>query len=301
MKKKSKKANSLGVVGIIIFAFLVLYTISVMFMYVWAFYSSIKTKAQFNADALAFPKGWPWEWAWDNYLKAIVEIKVRILPANGAPRDVYMGELLFNSLIYAIGGALVNNFTMWVVAYICVRFSRYKFSGFVYAANLVFMMLPILGNLASALAIFKALGWYDNYSFIIFNNISFIGTYFLIYYGFIRGLGPEYYESAYMDGAGNFTIMTKIVFPLTVSMFVVVLLMFVIERWNDYMTMVIWMPSYPTIAYGIYKVGVSSATIFSIPNLQITVCMILMLPMLLLFFIFQKPIMGNLRLGAIKG
>ena len=84
-------------------------------------------------------------------------------------------------------------------------------------------------------------------------------------------------------------------------MFAVLFLLGAITRWNDYMTMLIWMPNYPTLAYGIYKTGVSNATALSFPPLQISVCVVLMLPMLLLFFLFQDAIMGNLRLGALKG
>ena len=84
-------------------------------------------------------------------------------------------------------------------------------------------------------------------------------------------------------------------------MFFVVFLLLAIVRWNDYMTMIIWMPNRPTLVYGVYKTGVSRMSQMSFPPLQIAVCMVIMLPMLLLFFLFQKSIMGNLRLGAVKG
>jgi len=124
--------------------------------------------------------------------------------------------------------------------------------------------------------------------------------YLLIYYAFIRGLGKEHYEAAYIDGANNFTVMARIAFPLTSSMFFVILLLMAIARWNDYLSMIIWMPNYPTLAHGIYKASVSTATEAGYPPVQIAACMILMLPMLALFFMFQKYIMGNLRFGAFK-
>ena len=299
MKRKSLR-NKYNVTAVIILIILILYTVSILAMYIWAFFASLKTQVEFSQSVISLPKGWPWEWAWDNYYRAAVEIKVDVKTPdyNGY---VYLPTMLFNSVLYSLGGALVNNLTTWITAYTVARFGKYKFSKVLYTLNIVFMSIPIIGNLPSALAVYKTLGWYDNYIYILTNNIGFVGIYFLIYHSFICGLGKEFYESAYMDGAGHFTVMTKIALPLTFSMFMVVLLLLTIVRWNDYMTMVIWMPNHPTLAYGIYKSSVSNSTVLSFPNLQIAVCMVLMLPMLILFAIFQKPMMSNLRLGAVKG
>lgn len=291
--------NGWNPLSIIILLFLTIYTISLLAMYFWAFYTSLKSTGQVASDILAFPKGWPWEWAWDNYPNALSVVNVDVV-RNGLQMKVYIDEMLFTSILYALGGALVNNLTMWLVSYLIARFERYKLSKTLYVLNIALMNIPLLGTLPAALRIFRMFGWYDNYWFILFNNIGFTGMYLLVYVQFIKSVGKEFYESAYMDGAGNFTIMTKIIFPLTSSMFFVVLLLFTITRWNDYMTMVVWMPNYPTLAYGIYHVGVSAATEVSFPNMQIAVCTVLMIPMLILFFFFKKPMMSNLKLGAIK-
>ena len=300
MKAKSVKRKYLTVSTVIIFIILLIYVVSILAMYIWAFGTSLKTNMQFNRDILSWPPGWPWEWQWGNFAQGMKELKVEVtLPSYRG--DVYYPTMLLNSFLYTVFGALVNNMTLWVVAYLVTRFSRYKLSKILFTLNIALMTIPVIGNLPSALAIYKTLGWYDNYLFIIFNNIAFTGIYFLYFCAFIRGLGNEYYEAAYIDGAGNFTCMFKIAFPLTSTMFFVVLLLNAVVRWNDYMTMVIWMPNYPTLAYGIYKTSVARSSPLSFPPLQIAICVVLMLPILLVFLLFQDVFMGNLRLGALKG
>lgn len=303
MKEKERKnlhKRSINPVVAVVFVILAVYVISVMSMYVWAFFTSLKTQSQFRADPLSFPKSWPWKWAWENYFIAFREMKVEVI-LDDYRGPVYFESMLFNSLLYALGGTLVNNLTIWLVAYLMVKFSQYRFNKFLYTLNIFLMTIPVYGTLPAALAVFKFFGWYDNYSFILFNNIAFTGTNLLFFHSFIKGLGKEYYEAAYIDGAGNFGIMTKIAFPLTISLFWVFVLLGAINRWNDYMTMLIWMPNYPTLAYGFFKTSVSSATEMSFVPQQVSIAMSLMIPMLILFFLFQDVIMGNLRLGAIKG
>ncbi len=305
-RKKRLRKNNLNVASVILFIVLTLYVISLLVLYAWAFGASLKTEDQFFDNKLSWPNGWPWEWAWGNYTEVLMkQIKVPgvQLPFSryyGQPNaPVYIETMLFNSLLYTIGGTLVNNITTWVVAYMITRYRNYKISKFLFTINIALMTIPVIGNLPSALAVFDALNWRNNYWFILFNNIGFTGVYLLYYCAFIRGLGNEYYEAAYIDGAGNFTCMLKIAFPLTAQMFSVIFLLGAIARWNDYMTMLIWMPDYPTLAYGIYKA--TSENVIAFMPQQISACVVLMLPLLILFALFQKAIMGNLRLGALKG
>ncbi len=299
-RRENASKKQFNIAAVILFIILTVYVLSLIILYVWAFGTSLKTNRQFTADPIGMPAGWPWEWSWSNYPRAINEIKVYVQQKDYIGY-VYFETMLFNSLLYTVGGTLVNNVTTWVMAYMIIRFNKYKISKFLFAANVALMTIPVIGNLPSALAVFNALGWYNNYSFILFNNIGFTGVYLLYYCAFIRGLGNEYYEAAYIDGAGNWTCMLKIAFPLTAQMFAVIFLLGAITRWNDYMTMLMWMPDYPTIAYGIYKTGVVNTSAMSFPPLQIAVCLVLMIPLLVLFLMFQKVIMGNLRLGALKG
>ena len=300
--RKNRLKKNASAFAVVLFAVLTVYVISMMFMYVWGFYTSFKTRQDLLHSYLSLPDGWPWQWSFKNYTTVLENLYIPNVPQpDGSTAPVYIETLLFNTVFYTVIGTAINTFTTWLVAYLMVRFHKIKFNALLYTVNLMLMTIPVHGTLPAALKIFKLFNWYNNYSFIIFNNLAFTGTNLMYFHAFINGLGREFYEAAYVDGAGNFCIMTRITFPLTQSMFWVFFLTGAISRWNDYMTMVIWMPDYPTLAYGLFKASISSATELSFPPTQIAICMTLMLPMMVLFFMFQEQMLGNLRVGAIKG
>ena len=106
-ERKSLRRSNLNPVTVIVFVFLALYVLSLAVMYFWAFGASLKTNTQFSIDNIKWVPGWPWEWAWDNYPKVIEKIKV---PTQYG--DVYFETLIWNSFLYTVIGALINNLTI---------------------------------------------------------------------------------------------------------------------------------------------------------------------------------------------
>ena len=105
--RKNVRKKTFTVATVIIFALLLVYVVSIMSMYIWAFGASLKTKIQFSMDPLGWAPGWPWQWAWDNYPTAINSIKVYVtLPQYRGVTNyrgyVYFDTMLFNSVLYRI-------------------------------------------------------------------------------------------------------------------------------------------------------------------------------------------------------
>lgn len=304
-KKRKKTVRQNGAsFAIIICVILTIYTISKMSMYVWGFYTSLKSQFELMHSTIALPQGWPWEWAWENYTETFANIAIPIFLKDGSSGFALFDTLLINTILYTVVGASVEMITTWLVAYLMVKFKNIKFNAILYTMNIFLMTIPIFGSLPAALKVFKFFNWYNNYSFYIFNNIVFTGTKLLYFHAFISQLGNEYYEAAYIDGAKNFTIMTRIAFPLTQSLFWVYFLTEAIGRWNNYQIPVIWMPDYPTLGYALFYLtsgeGANETTAAFMPQ-QIAICMILMIPLLVLFFAFQDLMFNNMKIGGIKG
>ena len=305
MRKASRKIkNNAGVFAIFLFVFLTLYVISKMSMYVWGLYTSVKTQFELTHSYISFPQGWPWEWAWENYFNAFASLSIPITLPNGDAGVALFDTLLLNTLLYTLVCTLLDLGTSWLVAYLMVRFKKFKLNAIIYTVNIAIMTIPIFGTGGAALQAYQFLGWWNNYSFYFWNSIAFTGMHLLYFHAFIEGLGKEYYEAAYVDGAGNFTIMMRITFPLTQGMFWVFYMTGAIGRWNDWNTPIIWMPDYPTLGYALYYMtsgeGGNETSAAFLPN-QIAICMMLMVPLLILFFAFQEQMLSNLRIGGIKG
>ena len=132
---------------------------------------------------------------------------------------------------------------------------------------------------------------------------NFLGMYFLVFLAAFKGISMTYTEAAKIDGASNMTIMLKIIFPLVKNVVFTVMLINFITYWKDYQTPLIYISSYPTVTYGLFRVifdSSSSAGMVSVP-IRMTASIVVMLPLIIIFIIFQKRLLGNLTMGGIKG
>lgn len=136
----------------------------------------------------------------------------------------------------------------------------------------------------------------------IFQKSVFGGMYFLVFYAFFETMPDTYSEAAEIDGANYYTILLRIILPLAGKMIATVFLIVFVNYWNDYQTALVHMPTHPTLAYGVYRIAheVSSGDLANIPT-RISVCMMLAVPILIVFVIFKDKIMGNISIGGIKG
>ena len=74
-----------------------------------------------------------------------------------------------------------------------------------------------------------------------------------------------------------------------------------ITFWNEYTTTLVYLPSYPTLAYGLFNLRESYDPIGSQTTIRIAGCFILTLPIFLLFLVANKFFMQNLGIGGLKG
>ena len=104
-----------------------------------------------------------------------------------------------------------------------------------------------------------------------------------------------------MDGATHFRVLLTIMIPMIRTTILALFILGFIGAWNDYQTPMVYMPNMPTIAYGLFQyVRSSDSDVSGIP-MQITGCVVVMIPIMILFIVFRNQIMGNLAMGGIKG
>ena len=82
--------------------------------------------------------------------------------------------------------------------------------------------------------------------------------------------------------------------------FTIVLLNF-IAFWNDYQTPMIYIPSYPTLAYGLYYYvsGSFEQETSSVP-MRLAGCVMVAIPLFIIFIAFQKKLLGGVSMGGLK-
>lgn len=294
--EKNIKARKRGfsVLSLLILLLLLLYVVSLLVTLGWALMTSLKGKL----DYIDNPFGLPKKWLFSNYKTAAEYYASQIIDKNG-PRMVQIGEMLVNSLLFAVGSSFLGTLVTCVMAYASSRFD-FKCGKLIYGIVIVTMVLPIVGSLPSEIQITKALGIYDSMIGMWILKSGFLGMHFLIFYGMFKAMPKDYSEAAYVDGANNFTVMVRIMFPLARNTFLTIMLIKFIDLWNDYYMTMQFMPNIKTLAFGLYEYSQSYKPAISSTPMKLAGCCILAVPVLVLFLCFHDRIMGNISMGGIK-
>ena len=162
------------------------------------------------------------------------------------------------------------------------------------------MTLPIVGNLPSELQLLKLLGLYDHIYGLWICKANFLGLYYLIFFASFKTIPNDFSEAAHIDGASNIKVLLSIALPLVKSTFMTIMLIKFVEFWNDYTVTLTYMPSVPTIAYGLYTYSFSTIPEISNTPMRLVGCLILIVPILIVFVFCHKKLMGNISMGGIK-
>lgn len=288
MKKKVKSISPLMIVlGIV----LLLYTISLIVPFCWTLISSVKEQLDF----LINPFGLPDEWLFSNYTDVF---RLFAVPIKNNTEQVGFFALIGNSLFYSFGCAFLSALTPCITAYAVAKFN-YKFSKILYGIVVFTMILPIVGSTPSSINMLRSLELFDTFAGVFLLKTHFLGTYFLVFHATFKGIPKDFSEAAYIDGAGNFKVLLKIILPMVRNVFFTVMLLQFIAFWNDFNTPLIYMPNHPTLALGIYIVDRLNNNSITIP-MRLASCMLALLPVLVLFLIFHEKLLGKISMGGLK-
>ena len=283
-KKKHIGKNALSV---IIFVFFLIYAISLLYPLVWAFLSSLKTSTEYMLTSkVALPE----TWEFGNYIKAFKALDIE---GNN------MFDMLFNSIWYT---AIVTSLTAFMPAITGYVFSKYNFKAkpMMFAIAITALTIPIVGSSASHMRIVSWLGIYNTPLYPIVTSLGGFGMTFLVYYGFFKSVSWAYAEAGMMDGAGPFTIFFKIMLPQAVPIIITYAITGAIATWNEYQTIILYLPSYPTLAMGLFEYQSNAIRLANYP-IYFAGLLISMIPTLLIFGVFSNRIMTSLSLGGLKG
>ncbi len=245
MKRKINKIadrrERMTALTVVLMVVLIAYAASLFIQLIWAVITSFKGRMDFLMNKIDLPKKWEW-----NYETVFEKFKVSVQTADGK-QDVGVPAMFLYGFLYALGSAFCATLVPCVTAYLCARFP-YKFSKVIYTTVIVVMIIPIIGSLPAEIQMAKNLGLFDHIWGIWLMKANFLGMYFLVFYAAFKSIPNAYAEAARMDGAGNLTILVKVMMPLVKNTFFTVMLINFINFWNDYQTPLIYLPSYPTIS-----------------------------------------------------
>lgn len=277
INKKKKAFNK------IIFYIVVLVT-AVCFMlpfYISIVYS-LKTKSEIAFTGLALPE----QLHFENYVKAI-EVSNFF---NAA----------MNSLILTVAVVAILTVTCSMAAYVIAR-GKGRFYSFIFYVSLAAILIPFQVVMLPLYISLKNLGLQNSRMGLILAVSGFqVGYNLFIYTGFIKTVPVSIEEAAFIDGSSRFNTFWKLVFPLLTPIISTSIILNALSAWNEFPISLIvaqknavrTLPLTQFYFFGQYSVEL---------NLAFAAFTLSMIPIIILYIVLQKYIVGGLMAGGVKG
>lgn len=266
---------------LIVYAFLGIFTVTSLGPLVFTFISSFKTMG----DVLAFPPAiWPDPFIVSNYAEVM---------AN----PLFLRWIL-NALIYA-GGAMVLNVIFSAMAGYAL--SRLNFPGknILFTATLSVMMIPLAITLIPKFLVVNTLHMNNSFFALILPAMAQPFSVFIMVQ-FMKTLPKELEESAMIDGASRWRTFFQVILPLVKPALTAVAILTFQGAWNDFQWPLVALGTQDmyTLPLGLFYFKSAHYTQY---NLLLAGSMFNTIPILILFFIFQRYFMGSALGSSVKG
>ena len=221
----------------------------------------------------------------------------KILEIMNEKLSVSISTMFGNGLLMAILPGALGLFFTALFAYVE---AKYDFVGrkFFFNFGIALMIIPIVGNLASAMQLRKVLHVYNNmFMHIVTSPVGcFYGMNFLLLYAAFKGMPWAYAESVFIDGGNNYTVLFRIYLPMIMPTLVSLFLLSFMGAWNDYSTYLVWLPDYPNVAYGMYRFTQDADKyLVDLPVLMAGFTLV-MIPTIVLYFFTHNTIQSKMNI-----
>ncbi|HEY4385410.1 MAG TPA: carbohydrate ABC transporter permease [Ktedonobacteraceae bacterium] len=263
------------------YIFMIAGAILSLFPYWLVFLTSLKPANQiFSGEPWSIPASFTWQ----NYND--------VLAQYGFP------DYTMHTLIYA-GCATIGQLIFSTLA--AYAFARMRFPGrdTLFWLYLATMMVPNIVTLIPMFIIMRMLGWINTYYGLIIPSV--LGSPYGIFLmrQFFRSIPEDLENSARIEGAGTLQILRLVVLPLSRPILATLAIITFVQAWNDFL----W-PLIITYTDNLRVLTVGVASFQSMHgaqwNLMMAATFIILGPLLLLFFIFQKQIVRSIHLNGFK-
>jgi ABC-type glycerol-3-phosphate transport system permease component len=214
-------------------------------------------------------------------------------------KNYHLERIVANSFIIAATYALGSVFFCALGGF---GFALYKFPGrnFLFSFLLATMIVPGAVTMVPLYYIMQKLKWIDTFLPLIIPGLA--NAFGIIYMRqYISAISTELLDAARIDGASELNIFTRIILPIASPALVSLGLIFFMGQWNSFVEPLIYLKSpqnftLPLVIQSL--VGPVGRTLWAA---YMATSVISVLPLLIIFLLFQRRFMEGIMSGAIKG
>jgi multiple sugar transport system permease protein len=246
----------------------------------------VSTSLKDDQHIFIFPPQWiPDPVVFANYARAVRYI----------PYGLYLTNTLTISILATIG-------TVFSCALVAYSLSRLEWPGrdVLFLLTLATMMLPYAVTLIPLFIVFKTLGWINTFLPLIVPH--YFGGAFSIFLlrQFFLTIPYDLSDAARIDGANEFGIFWRIILPLTRPALATVALLQFLAQYRDFLGPLIYLTDSTkyTLSIGLTQYSSQHNTEWA---LLMAASVIMVTPVIVLFFFTQRTFVQGITLGGIKG
>jgi arabinogalactan oligomer/maltooligosaccharide transport system permease protein len=268
------------------FSYVLLVIISIICLYpaVWIIISSFRP-----GGAIYSPTFFPDSFTLEHYTSLFTD------------KSFVFGRWYMNTLKIAIYSTIFGTLGTTIVAYVLSRF-RFKARRTALSTLLVLTMFPNFMALVAVFLLFYQFNLLDTHLalILVYSCGAPVGGTFIVK-GFFDTIPRSLEESARIDGASHWTVFTRIMFPLCKPILIYMAVTIFVGSWVDFVLARFLLRSREqwTVAVGLWDL----ATNFRTANFTMFAagCVLVALPITILFMLLQRFIVEGLTSGANKG
>ncbi|MBM3708097.1 MAG: carbohydrate ABC transporter permease [Actinobacteria bacterium] len=214
-----------------------------------------------------------------------------------------MARMFFNSILVTVISIAI---ALVITALSSFSFSNYMFKGreFLFILLISGMMIPYQIVIIPLYLQLNKMQLLNSYFALIFTYVTFnIPIAILIFRRFFEEIPKELRDAARIDGASDIRYFLRIVIPLSKPAIATVIIFLFLNFWNEFLFARIFIRDYElqTIPVVISRIGLGGTRALIPWGTYTAAIVIVIVPIMIVFFALQKWFIRGITMGALKG
>jgi len=275
------KRNRLKTIG--------LYTVLTVFgaLFLIPFLWILSTSLKGNEQIFTIPPQWiPSRLRWENYAEVFRRMPVLL----------YLKNSVIITALQMIGIVVSSSLVAYAFAIL-----RWPGRNIMFGILLATMMLPMQVTMIPVFVLFKQFGWLDTFKPLVVPAFLGGGAFnIFLLRQFFLGIPQDIADAARIDGCSEFRIYWNIMLPLASPALATVAIMTFMFSWNDFLGPLIYLSEKDksTLALGLSMFAGQQTNEWA---LLMASSVLMLIPMIAVFFFFQKYIIQGFTMSGLKG
>jgi len=273
---KSKRT----IADVIKYLVLIVVAAASLYPFLWVLLSSFKTLDEIMVHPMSLPK----RLLFSNYVNAWVKASI--------------GKYYFNTFIVSIVAVALIVLISAMAAYIL---SRVRPSFMIYTYFSLGLMIPIQAVIVPCFVIFFKAGLNNTrLSLILAYTAVNLSMAIFIMYGFMKELPRELEEAAVIDGCSRYRTFFSIMLPLSLPGLSTVAILNFLNCWNEFLLPLVLMTdkAKKVLSQGINDLN---GQYFNDYGVIFAAILLMTLPVVIIYILFQEQVIRGMTAGAVKG